>query len=145
MSTETLNNLAKACAFVIFADGKVEVSELDSAKALFEKYELDWFEGETLIKQYLDSFIDASEEEHTDSTNQEIYLGNLELEGIDCFEVLKDLATIIVSDGEVAYGEVEIIHILTEAFGLDSIFASLALLTAVANKPNLKFNLETGE
>ena len=67
------------------------------------------------------------------------------MEGIDCFEVLKDLATIIVSDGEVAYGEVEIIHILTEAFGLDSIFASLALLTAVANKPNLKFNLETGE
>ena len=145
MSTVTLNNFAKACAFVIFADGRIDVSELDSAKVLFEKYELDWFEGETLIKKYLDSFIDASEEEHTDSTDQEISLGNLELEGIDSFEVLKDLATIIVSDGEVAYGEVEVIHLLTEAFGLDSIFASLALLAAVANKPNLKFNLETGE
>jgi len=142
MSTETLKNLAKACAFVIFADGKIEVPELDSAKALFEKYGLDWFEGETLIKKYLDSFIDASDEEHNDVSDKEISLGNFDLEGIDSFELLKDLAEIIISDGDVSYGEVEVIHLLTVAFGLDPIFASFALLATVANKTNLKFTLE---
>lgn len=33
-----LEKIAKACAFVIFADEKIDQSEIDSAKSLFKKY-----------------------------------------------------------------------------------------------------------
>lgn len=142
MATETLKHLAKACAFVIFADGKIEASELDSSKYIFEKYGFDWFEGETLIKTYLDKFIDASESDTTDDSDQDITLGNLEIDGTDSFEILKDLAKLTVSDGEITFSEVSVIHLLGESFGLDPSLSSVALLNAVKDQPNMKIDLE---
>ena len=136
----TLENLAKACAFVIFADGKIEVQELDTAKALFEKYGLDWFEGETLIKKYIDSFIDESEDEKEEESDFE--LGKIHFDDVDSFEVLKDLALICAADGEISIGEIDVIHSLAEAFELDGRFASLALFNAVKAKSNIKISVE---
>lgn len=138
--TETINKVAKACAFVIFADGKIDQSEIDAAKKIFEKYQLDSTEGEMLIRKYLDDFIDASDDPKEEEADYN--LGDLEIEGIDSSEVLKDLALIIVADNEISYPEVEIIHMLCEAFGLDPIFSSLAILNALKNKDSLSINLE---
>jgi len=142
MAAESLKHLAKACAFVIFADGKIEVSELDSSKSIFEKYGFDWFEGETLIKSYLDKFIDESESENTDESDNDMILGDLEIDGIDSFEILQDLARITISDGEMTFNEVGVIHLLGDAFGLDPSLSSVALLNAVKEQPNLKLDLE---
>lgn len=142
MATETLKHLAKACAFIIFADGKIDSTELDSSKFIFEKYGFDWFEGETLIKTYLDKFIDASESENTAESDQDITLGNLEIDGVDCFDILKDLAKIAISDGEITFSEVSVIHLLGESFGLEPSLSSVALLNAVKDQQNLKFDLE---
>lgn len=138
--TGTINKVAKACAFVIFADGKIDQSEIDAAKKIFEKYQLDSTEGEKLIRKYLDDFIDASDDPKEEEADYN--LGDLEIEGIDSSEVLKDLALIIVADNEISYPEVEIIHMLCEAFGLDPIFSSLAILNALKNKDSLSINLE---
>lgn len=140
MSLDVLEKLAKAFAFVIFADGKIEQSEIDAAKKIFDKYQLDSSKGEKLIGKYLDDFIDASEEPKEEESDYD--LGDLEIEGIDSFEVLKDLALIIVADNEISYPEVEIIHMLCEAFGLDPIFSSLAILNAFKDKDSLSINLE---
>lgn len=140
MGSDSLNKIAKACAFAIFADEKIEQSEMDAAINIFEKYHLDRIEGEKLIKHYLDEFIDASDDPKEEESDYD--LGDLEIEGIDSFEVLKDLALIIVADNEISYPEVEIIHMLCEAFGLDPIFSSLAILNALKNKDSLSINLE---
>ncbi|MDY6419525.1 MAG: TerB family tellurite resistance protein, partial [Succinivibrio dextrinosolvens] len=79
--TETINKVAKACAFVIFADGKIDQSEIDAAKKIFEKYQLDSTEGEKLIRKYLDDFIDASDDPKEEEADYN--LGDLEIEGID--------------------------------------------------------------
>ena len=135
-----LEKLAKACAFVIFADEKIDNSEIDAAKAIFDKYQLDSGEGIKLIKNYLDEFIDASDDPKEEESDY--VLGDLEIDGIDSFEILKDLALIMVADGEIKYQEVEIIHMLCEAFGLDPIFSSLAILNAIKSKSSLNINLE---
>lgn len=140
MEQDSLYKIAKACAFVIFADGKIDQSEIDAAKKIFEKYQLDSTEGEKLIRKYLDDFIDASDDPKEEEADYN--LGDLEIEGIDSSEVLKDLALIIVADNEISYPEVEIIHMLCEAFGLDPIFSSLAILNALKNKDSLSINLE---
>ncbi len=140
MVTESIEKLAKACAFIIFADEKIDQSEIDTAKAIFDKYHLDSRDGEKLIKQYLDEFIDASEEPKEEESVFE--LGDLEIYDIDSFEVLKDLSLIMVSDNEISLQEVENIHFLCKAFGLDPIFSSLAILNAVKTKGSLKINLE---
>ena len=94
---------------------------------------------EKLIRKYLDDFIDASDDPKEEEADYN--LGDLEIEGIDSSEVLKDLALIIVADNEISYPEVEIIHMLCEAFGLDPIFSSLAI-NALKNKDSLSINLE---
>lgn len=136
----SLEKIAKACAFVIFADGKIDNAEIDSAKALLKKYDFDENEGEILLKKELDAFIDESEEEQNDS--EEILLGNLALEDIDSFEILKDLALIAAADGNVSINEIDIIHSLAEAFELDPRFASMAILNAVKNNPAVNISLE---
>ena len=140
MEKDTLYKIAKACAFVIFADGKIAQSEIDATKALFEKYNLDSVEGEKLVKQHLDSFIDASDDLKEEETDYD--LTDLEIDGIDSFDVLKDLALIIVADNEITYQEVDIIHLLCGAFGLDPIFSSLAILNALKDKDSISINLE---
>lgn len=136
----SLEKIAKACAFVIFADGKIDKAEIDSAKALLKKYGFDENEGEILLKKELDAFIDESEEEQNDS--EEILLGNLTLEDIDSFEILKDLALIAAADVNVSINEIDIIHSLAEAFELDPRFASMAILNAVKNNPAVNITLE---
>lgn len=140
MEQDSLYKIAKACAFVIFADEKIEQSEIEASKKIFDKYQLDSTEGEKLVRKYLDDFIDASDDPKEEESDYD--LGDLEIEGIDSSEVLKDLALIIVADNEISYPEVEIIHMLCEAFGLDPIFSSLAILNALKNKDSLSINLE---
>ncbi len=135
-----LNKLSKACAFVIFADEKIEQIEIETAKTIFKKYHLDADSGEKLIKQYLNEFIDEGDTPNEEETDFD--LGDLTLDGIDSFEVLKDLAHIMVADGQICFAEVEIVHMLTKAFGLDAIFASLAILDAVKHQDSLKISLE---
>lgn len=135
-----LEKIAKACAFVIFADEKIDQSEIDSAKSLFKKYGFDEKDGEAFLKKELNSFIDESEEEKNEEDN--ISLENLVLEDIDSFEVLKDLTLIAVADGEISVNEIDVIHSLSEAFDLEQRFASMAILNALKNNSEIKISLE---
>ena len=139
MASRSLDHLAKACAFVVFADERIEASEIEAVKGIFAKYGFDSAEGEAAAMRYLDGFIGKSGEKGADET---IRLGKLAITGADTFEILKDLAGIAVSDGEMSMGEVEVIHLLAEAFGLHPVLASLALLHAASKTPDLKFSLE---
>ncbi len=135
-----LEKIAKACAFVIFADGSIDKAEIDSAKEIFKKYGLDENKGKDLLKKELDLFIDESEEEKAEEAD--INIGELAIEDIDSFEILKDLTSIAVADGELSTAEVDVIHSLAEAFGLDSRFATMAILNAVKSNPSTKISLE---
>lgn len=78
MEQDSLYKIAKACAFVIFADGKIEQSEIEASKKIFDKYQLDSTEGEKLVRKYLDDFIDASDDPKEEESDYD--LGDLEIE-----------------------------------------------------------------
>ena len=56
---------------------------------------------------------------------------------VDEFEILKDLASISISDGDISYSEVEMIHRLGKAFGLSEILVSAAMIEVALNS-NIK-------
>jgi len=131
--------LAKVCAYVIFADGEIKQSEVESAKHLFEKHGFNSDEGEKLVKHYLEEFVHESDEE---SEDEEISLSDIDFDEVDCYELLKDLANLTVADGEISFDEVEIIHTLAEKYELSPVLASMALLNAVKTTSNIKINVE---
>jgi uncharacterized tellurite resistance protein B-like protein len=138
-----LEKIAKAIAFVVWADNKVEQSELDCAAKIFAKYGLDEKAGLAAVKTEIDNFIDLKEEEIGDDEVIEspLDLGDISSDEYDSFELLEDLADIVLADGVLETNEVGMIHLIGKAMNLEPELVTAALLKAAAKKENLKINI----
>lgn len=134
--------LAKAVAFIAWADGKLEDSELAFANAIFNKYEVPATEASVLLKEYIEVFLDADDTPDAPETEEEIYLGVIDFGDVDSYEVLKDLASLAAADGVISYREVDVLHQIAKANNRSPEEATLALLHAVKTNSSLKIEVE---
>lgn len=139
-----LEKIAKVIAFAVWADNKVEQSELDCAAKIFSKFGFDEKKGLEAIKAQVDKFIDAKEEDLADDEviETELDLGDLSSDEFDAFELLVSLADIALADGVLEINEVDIIHQLGKAMKLEPELITIALLKASAKLANLKINIQ---
>jgi uncharacterized tellurite resistance protein B-like protein len=134
--------LAKAVAFIAWADGKFEDSELAFVNTIFKKYEVSETEVPALVKEYIDGFLDADDTIDDSETQQEINLGVIDFGEVDSFEVLKDLADLAGADGVISLQEVYVLHMIAKANNRSPEEATLALLHAVNTNSSLKIEVE---
>lgn len=134
--------LAKAVAFVAWADGKLEDSELAFADAIFKKYGISDAESSTLVKEYIDVFLDVDDNPDSPETDEEIDLGVIDFGEVDSYEVLKDLAVLASADGVISSSEVDVLHLIAKANNRSPEEATLALLHAVKTNASLKIEVE---
>jgi uncharacterized tellurite resistance protein B-like protein len=128
-----IDALAKASAFVLWADGKIEEDELKAVDSLFEKYGVDDTKGKKLLKEWLDDFIDAGEEteEEIEETEEDISIGVIDFGEVDEVEILTDLAVLACSDKKLAMSEIEIIIQIAEAMNVSHVLSTAAIVSAV--------------
>ena len=132
--------LGEHISYIMWADDKILDEEWGEAKDLFKKHNLDWEKGRQIIEKNLTSLIDgvpSADEEGEEDT--EGYDDEFEIEpavvpdGVDAFEILKDLSGIALSDGDFSYSEVDMIHRLGKSFGLSEVMISAAMLEVALN------------
>jgi len=132
--------LGEHISYIMWADDKILDEEWGEAKDLFKKHNLDWEKGRQIIEKNLTSLIDgvpSADEEGEEDT--EGYDDEFEIEpavvpdGVDAFEILKDLSGLALSDGDFSYSEVDMIHRLGKSFGLSEVMISAAMLEVALN------------
>ena len=132
--------LGEHISYIMWADDKILDEEWGEAEDLFKKHNLDWEKGRQIIEKNLTSLIDgvpSADEEGEEDT--EGYDDEFEIEpavvpdGVDAFEILKDLSGIALSDGDFSYSEVDMIHRLGKSFGLSEVMISAAMLEVALN------------
>lgn len=132
--------LGEHISYIMWADDKILDEEWGEAEDLFKKHNLDWEKGRQIIEDNLTSLIDgvpSADEEGEEDT--EGYDDEFEIEpavvpdGVDAFEILKDLSGIALSDGDFSYSEVDMIHRLGKSFGLSEVMISAAMLEVALN------------
>ena len=140
--TVNKQGLAKAVAFIAWADGKLEDSELASANAILKKYEVPENEASVLVKEYIEAFLDADDTPDAPETEEEINLGVIDFGEVDSFEVLKDLAELAAADGVIASREVDVLHLIARANNQAPQLVTMALLHVVSKASTVKIDLE---
>ena len=132
--------LGEHISYIMWADDKILDEEWGEAEDLFKKHNLDWEKGRPIIEKNLTSLIDgvpSADEEGEEDT--EGYDDEFEIEpavvpdGVDAFEILKDLSGLALSDGDFSYSEVDMIHRLGKSFGLSEVMISAAMLEVALN------------
>jgi len=132
--------LGEHISYIMWADDKILDEEWGEAEDLFKKHNLDWEKGRQIIEKNLTSLIDgvpSADEEGEEDT--EGYDDEFEIEpavvpdGVDAFEILKDLSGLALSDGDFSYSEVDMIHRLGKSFGLSEVMISAAMLEVALN------------
>lgn len=132
--------LGEHISYIMWADDKILDEEWGEAEDLFKKHNLDWEKGRQIIEKNLTSLIDgvpSVDEEGEEDT--EGYDDEFEVEpavvpdGVDAFEILKDLSGLALSDGNFSYSEVDMIHRLGKSFGLSEVMISAAMLEVALN------------
>ena len=132
--------LGEHISYIMWADDKILDEEWEEAEDLFKKHNLDWEKGRQIIEKNLTSLIDgvpSADEEGEEDT--EGYDDEFKIEpavvpdGVDAFEILKDLSGLALSDGDFSYSEVDMIHRLGKAFGLSEILVSAAMIEVALN------------
>jgi uncharacterized tellurite resistance protein B-like protein len=145
------NFLGENIGYVIWADDKILDEEWAAAKLVYEKYNLNWDEGKVIIQEKINELIECVENsDDEDEDLEEKFDEDFEIqpmnipEGIDEFEVLKDLSTIAFADGELSFNELDIIHRLGKAFGCSEVLITGAIVNiAVNSKTKLKTNFNS--
>ncbi len=132
--------LGEHISYIMWADDKILDEEWKEAEDLFKKHNLDWEKGRQIIEKNLTSLIDgvpSADEEGEEDT--EGYDDEFKIEpavvpdGVDAFEILKDLSGLALSDGDFSYSEVDMIHRLGKSFGLSEVMISAAMLEVALN------------
>ena len=129
--------LAKAIALIAWADGKLEVEELKTAREVFGKYGIDWIQAKPLLEAEMETFIegDGGEEER----DSDINIGVLDFGEVDFKAILDDLAAIAAADKKIDHSEVQLLHLIGRAANLDPVMVTASLLEA-ANKSGASLN-----
>ena len=143
-----LEPFAKAVALLLWADEKITDDEMLLSKDLFTKYGFSWEEAKPVLEGCLEAFVDPGDEaveadekgEFVD-VDEDLELGCLDFgDGVDTYEVIRDLCRFVVLDKQIDFKEIEIIHHIAEACNLDKVLATAALLGAVQESGS-KLNL----
>ena len=132
--------LGEHISYIMWADDKILDEEWGEAEDLFKKHNLDWEKGRQIIEDNLTSLIDGvpSEDEEGEEDTKG-YDDEFEIEpavvpdGVDAFEILKDLSGLALSDGNFSYSEVDMIQRLGKSFGLSEVMISAAMLEVALN------------
>lgn len=131
--------LAKAVAFIIWADKKIKKNEISSARSVFEKYGIKWDDVEPVIRDYLKEFSEASylnnfDEQLFNDIDVSKALGNIDFNVDDSKQILDELSKIVFSDNIVTKQEVRIIHLIAQASGLELEYATISMIKAIQEK-----------
>lgn len=131
--------LAKAVAFIIWADKKIKKTELTSARSVFEKYDIKWNDVEPIIRDYLKEFSEATylynfDEQLFNDIDINKALGNIDFNVDDPKKILDELSKIVFSDNIVTKQEVRIIHLIAQASGLELEYATISMIKAIQEK-----------
>jgi len=134
--------LSKAIAFVMWADNKLDEEEWVTARGIVEKYGIAWPDAMPMIEERIEALLDESDEDVPDS-EEPLDLGGLDFgDGVDRYDVLDDLALLVVADNVIEYSEIEILHCLGKAMNVAPEIVSLSLLKAAASSNGtVKMNL----
>jgi len=136
------DGLAKVVATVLWADEKVTEEEWSVAEGIFSKYGISWGDAKKELESHIEDLLDPGEEdEEFEEVDEDLDIGNVYLGEVDNFEVLCDLASIIVSDKEVTFTEIDILHRISEAMNSQPQLATAALVKAVSEN-NSKIKLD---
>ena len=136
------DGLAKVVATVLWADEKVTEEEWSVAEGIFNKYGVSWGDAKKEIEGHIEDLLDPGEEdEKFEETDEELDIGNVYLGEADDFEVLSDLASLIVADKEVTFSEIDILHRIAEAINSQPQLVTAAVLKAVIEN-NSKVKLD---
>jgi hypothetical protein len=136
------DGLAKVVATVLWADEKVTEEEWSAAEGIFSKYGVSWDDAKKEVEKHIEDLLDPGEEdEEFEETDEEFDIGNVYLGEVDDFEVLCDLAVLIVADKEVTFTEIDILHRIAEAINSQAELTTAALIKAVTEN-NSKFKFD---
>jgi hypothetical protein len=126
--------LARAVAFVLWADDKVTAEEHEVSRQLFEKHGVGWSEAKAMLEEAMEDILDESDsDDEADTDGEEIECGLVDIgEGIDALELLVDLARLACSDGELAWEEIEVLHAIARAMHQAPEMVTAAVATAMA-------------
>ena len=136
-------------SYIMWADEKILEDEWSAAEKLFKKYNLNWEDGKVVIQNKINDLMECENEEDESEDSPVEYDETFEIpsavlpEGVDGFELLKDLSQVALADGELSLSEVDIMHRLGKSFELSELFVSAAIVEAVINsdkKINVCFN-----
>jgi uncharacterized tellurite resistance protein B-like protein len=128
-----INALVKAVAFIMWADEKIEEEEWVSAKGIFEKYKLSWEEAKPLLEEYIEVLIDESEED-LEEVDETLDIGSIDFgDKVDRYDVLNDLAGLVVADKVIDFREIDVLHTIAKAVNAAPEMATASLLNAVSN------------
>ena len=136
-------------SYIMWADGKILEDEWSAAEKLFKKYDLNWDDGKVAIQNKINDLMECENAEDESEDSPAEYDETFEIpsavppEGVDGFELLKDLAQVALADGELSLSELDIMHRLGKSFKLSRLFVSAAIIEAVINsdkKINVCFN-----
>ena len=137
-----VDGLARVVAIVLWADEKVTDEEMSVAELVFNKYDVPWANAKEQLDRHLEDLLAPGEEdEEFEETDEDFELGDIHLGEVDDFEILCDLASLMVADKEVSFTEIDILHRIAEAINAQPQLASAALVKAVAEN-NSKVRLD---
>jgi len=130
----------KALALILWADEKISEQELALAREVCAKYDVAWDTAKPLLEKHIEDFLDPGDEAaEADEKgafvefDEELSIGCLDFgEGVDTYELLKDLSRFAVLDKQLSFREIDLIHTIAEASNTNKVLASAALLEAAA-------------
>jgi len=136
-----IRSLSRAVAAVLWADEKVDPSEMIAAEELFQKFGISWSDAQPALEEELENLLDIGEEEE-DESDEELDFGVIDLgTETDSYEVLKGLCRLACSDKVLDWCEIDIIHRLGESMNLKKELVSAALVSCAVAE-GVSMNLE---
>ena len=120
-------SIAKLLAFALWADGKITESELLSLKPLLNKYNID----EQLMQTEINLLLDGEEIDSIEEIDLDIDLEQCKIEDVDEFDILHDIAKVIIADKVIDMAEIDVMHTIGNALQVDPQMVTAAIVQAI--------------
>jgi hypothetical protein len=134
-------NLNKLFALVLWADEKVTDDEIACLEVLNSKYDFSI----DSVKSEIENLLNGNDLEDDSESENPLSLDSIDIGEIDELELLTDLASLAVSDKEIDFGEISILHEIGSSIGADAATVTAALLSAMINSKGIKLTIQKGE
>lgn len=136
------DGIVKAVSFLLWADGKIEESEMIVAEKIFSKYKFEWEDVKPLLEKNLEDLISVKDKNNDIESEEDFQINKITIEeGIDNYEFLIDLAELACSDKIIDYQEVEMLHRIGTALDVQPELICCAMLKAAySSKSKVELN-----